>query len=32
MVIEELVDRIISIGKANRSKAEDKKIDEMEKI
>lgn len=31
MVIEELVDRIISIGKANRSKAEDKKIDEMEK-
>ena len=31
MVIEELVDRIIRIGKANRSKAEDKKIDEMEK-
>ena len=31
MVIEELVDRIISIGKANRSKAEYKKIDEMEK-
>ena len=30
MVIEELLDRIVSIGKANRSKAVDEKIDQME--
>lgn len=29
MVIEELLDRIVSIGKANRSVKEDKKIDQM---
>lgn len=31
MVLEELLDRIVSIGKANRSKAFDQKMDEMEK-
>ena len=31
MVIEELLDRIVSIGKANRAPKEQKEIEKMEK-